>query len=184
VPVYGYAPAEFAHSMVVAYQRLCARYSRSPDPAVEREMLAIGQRVIRYPIILLEGVAETMPLLHRRCRLILLTKGDPTIQQDKIERSGLGPYLEAIHIVPEKGPQVLHELIARYGLDPRRTWMVGNSPRSDVNPALAAGIGAIHIPYAMPWLFEEIPIADPQRTITLQRFSELLELFPAQEDER
>lgn len=182
VPIYGYAPQEFVRCMHVAYGRLCREAGRQPRPEVEAEIEAIGQRVIEYPIILLDGVAETLERLSRRCRLFLLTKGDPEVQRGKVERSGLASYFEEIHIVPEKGPEVLRDLLARHNLDPARTWMVGNSPRSDVNPALVVGIGAIHIPYHRPWVFEEVPVADPQRTVTLKRFAELLKLFPESEE--
>ncbi len=184
VPVYGYAPQEFVRCMQVAYQRLCQEDGHHPRPEVEAEIETIGQRVIEYPIILLDGVAETVARLSRHCRLFLLTKGDPNVQRSKVERSGLAPYFEAVHIVPEKGPEVLRDLLARHNLDPARTWMVGNSPRSDVNPALAVGIGAIYIPYHRPWAFEEVPIVAPERTVTLHRFADLLHLFPELEETR
>ncbi|MGB9776601.1 MAG: HAD family hydrolase [Anaerolineae bacterium] len=182
VPVYGYAPQEFARSLVLTYHRLCQEEGRSPRPEVEAEVEAIGHRVVEYPIILLDGVAETVAALSRHCHLLLLTQGDPQVQRSKVERSGLAHHFEAIHIVPEKGPETLRELLARHNLDPRRTWMVGNSPRSDVNPALAVGIGAIHIPYHRPWSFEEVPVADPERVITLNRFADLLHLFSDSEE--
>ncbi len=182
VPIYGYAPQEFARSLVLTYQHLCQEDGRPPRPEVEAEVEAIGNRVVEYPIILLDGVAETVAALSCRCRLFLLTKGDPQVQRSKVERSGLAPHFEAIHIVPEKGPDVLRDLLARHNLDPRRTWMVGNSPRSDVNPALAVGIGAIYIPYHRPWSFEEVPVADPERVITLHRFADLLHIFADSEE--
>ena len=183
VPVYGYAPQEFARSLVLTYHQLCREDGRAPRPEVEAEVEGIGNRVVEYPIILLDGVAETVAVLSRHCRLFLLTKGDPKVQRDKVDRSGLAPHFEAIHIVPEKKPEVLQDLLVRHNLDPRRTWMVGNSPRSDVNPALAAGIGAIHIPYHRPWSWEEVPVADPERVVRLSRFRDLLQLFPPPEDE-
>jgi len=178
VPVAGYSPQAFVRCLALVYRELCRRSGRPLLPAVETEVEAIGQRVLAYPIHLLAGVAETLPRLHCYCRLLLLTKGDPHVQLDKLERSGLAPYFEAVQVVPEKGPQVLQEMLDRYGLDPRQTWMVGNSPRSDVNPALAVGIGAVYIPYAVPWAFEVEPIADSARVLTVQRFSDLLRLFP------
>ncbi len=184
IPLYGYAPQEFIRSLLQTYHRLCREAGRSPRPEVEAEIEAIGRQVVEYPMILLDGVPETLARLRRYCRLFLLTKGDPEVQQSKVKRSGLAPYFEAVHIVPEKGPEVLRELIARHHLDPARTWMVGNSPRSDVNPALEAGIGAVYIPYHTPWSFEETPIADPERVIVLRRFSDLIHHFPEPEDSR
>jgi len=177
----GYAPEEFVRSMVIAYRALCQQHGCQPRLAVEREVETLGRRVIEYPIVLLDGVGESIPRLHRYCRLLLLTKGDRQAQQSKVDRSGLAAYFEAVHIVPEKDVQVLHSLLQRHRLDPQRTWMVGNSPRSDINPALAAGIGAVYIPYAVPWDFEEAPITDPARVVTLQCFAGLLDLFPAPE---
>ncbi len=178
IPLVGYAPEEFARTLVIAYQELCRQHDRQPAPDVEATALEIGRSVLRYPIILLDGVAETMPLLQRHFRLIVLTKGDPVVQQAKVDHSGLAGYLEAVHVVPEKGTEELRKLLAHYGLDPQQTWMVGNSPRSDINPALAVGIGAVYIPYSVPWAFEDQPLADPQRAVTLERFSELRRLFP------
>lgn len=184
IPLVGYGPHEFASSMGIAYRRLCKHQGRVPRPEVIAEVEAIGRRVLDYPILLLDGVHETVARLHGHCRLLLLTKGDPATQQSKLDRSGLAPFFEAVHVVPEKGPEVLRDLIARYGLDPRTTWMVGNSPRSDINPALEAGIGAIYVPHPVPWAFEEVPIAGPERVVTLHGFSELLDLFPEPEDDR
>lgn len=181
VPLAGYSPIEFARSKAVAYRKLCQLHGRQPEPQVEEEVEAIGRQVLDFPIVLLEGVAETIPALSQRFRLILLTKGDPRIQQDKLARSGLSPYFEAIHVVPEKGPDVLRELMGHYGLAPRETWVVGDSPRSDINPALKVGFGAIYIPSPEPWSFERVPFADPDRVIILERFSELLDLFPDSE---
>lgn len=182
VPVAGYAPWEFARSMAIAYRKLCESCGRAPSPEVEAEAEAIGRRVIDYPIHLLDGVAETLPKLHRRCRLLVLTKGDPQVQRDKVRRSGLASYFDAVHVVPEKGADVLRDLLRRYDLDPGRTWVVGDSPRSDINPALEVGVGAIHIPYRRPWTFEAVPIADPDRVVTLRSFAELLHLFGDSED--
>lgn len=181
IPVVGYAPREFIRSMAITYHRLCERDGRRPQQAVEAEVEAIGRRVIDYPMLLLDGVADTVARLRSRYRLILLTKGTPQVQHEKVERSGLGPHFEAVHVVAEKDSQVLRDILERYGLDPEQTWMVGNSPRSDINPALEVGIGAIYIPCSRPWAFEEMPIADPGRVITLQSFAQLLELFPTTE---
>lgn len=181
IPVVGYAPEEFVRSLIIAYQRLCAAHQRSPEDEVADTAQQIGQRVVEYPIVLLDGVAETLAQLKGRCRLLLLTKGDRKAQESKLARSGLGPLFEAVHIVTEKNGQVLRELVTQYSLQPHETWMVGNSPRSDVNPALETGIGAIYIPHPHTWKFEIEEIADPKRVIVLERFAELAALFPTDE---
>ena len=176
VPLVGYGPLEFARSLVVAYGRLCRRHARPVAPEVADAVWRIGQVVAEHPVALLDGVAETLPQLGERCRLLLLTKGDQETQESKLARSGLAGFFEGVHVVAEKDAGVLRQLLADYGLCPEQVWMVGNSPRSDINPALAAGIGAIHIPYATTWALEREAIADPARVTVLNNFGELVGL--------
>ena len=180
VPLTGYGPLQFAENMVIAYERLCERYGRSSAAGVSDEVREIGQLVMAPPIVLLDGVEETLAWLdlNGRFRLLLLTKGDQEVQEDKLARSGLGRFFDAVHVVPEKDVGVFCDLVARYGLEPELTWMVGNSPRSDINPALEAGIGAIHIPHSRTWVFEQEEIVAPERVAVLSSFGELVGLFP------
>jgi putative hydrolase of the HAD superfamily len=57
--------------------------------------------------------------------------------------------------------------------------MVGNSPRSDINPALSAGLNAVFIPYAHTWELEVEEIMTPNgRTfLRLERFPDLTRHF-------
>jgi putative hydrolase of the HAD superfamily len=177
VPLTGYGPHEFAHNMVLAYERLCQRHGRPVDEAVIEASRQIGLVVLAPPMELLDGVAETLPQLGGRFRLILLTKGDRASQEGKLERSGLAHHFEGVHVVQEKDADVLRGLMADYSLLPELTWAVGNSPRSDINPALEAGIGAVHIPHENTWSLEQQEIADPERVVVLKNFSELQKLF-------
>ena len=63
VPLVGYAPEEFARSLVVAYQRLCASHDRPAEDQITDAVWKIGQAVVGYPIVLLEGVEETLARL-------------------------------------------------------------------------------------------------------------------------
>lgn len=177
VPQVGYAPEEFARSLVFAYQRLCERHGRVAEDEVSNGVWEIGRAVVGYPIVLLDGVAETLARLGDHCRLLLLTKGDQGVQEDKLARSGLGQLFDGVHVVLEKDAGVIRGLVAEYNLRPERTWMVGNSPRSDINPALEAGVGAIHVPHSNTWHLEHEEIAEPERVIVLSNFGELDEMF-------
>jgi len=183
IPQVGYAPEEFARSLVIAYRRLCEDHHRPVKDEVSDAAWVIGQTVIEYPIVLLEGVAETLTQLSGRCRLILLTKGDRQVQRDKLARSGLAHLFDGVHVVSEKDAGVIRDILARYKLQPGQTWMVGNSPRSDINPALEAGIGAIYVPHTNTWDLEMEEIAEPEKVIVLNNFAELLALFPASESD-
>ena len=177
VPLTGYGPLQFAENMVIAYERLCEQYGQSVLDAASDRVREIAQLVMAPPVVLLDGVEETLARLNGRFRLLLLTKGDQGVQVGKLVRSSLGRFFDGVHVVPEKDAQVFRELVDRYGLEPERTWMVGNSPRSDINPALEAGLGAIHIPHSCTWTLEQAEIAAPERVVVLDSFGELVALF-------
>jgi putative hydrolase of the HAD superfamily len=82
--------------------------------------------------------------------------------------------------VAEKNPEVYHALVEKHELSRDSTWMIGNSPRSDINPALAAGLHAVFVPHGDTWILEHeevnaAPVA--QRLLILGRFAELQEHF-------
>jgi putative hydrolase of the HAD superfamily len=177
IPQVGYAVEEFARSLVIAYQTLCKRHGRRCSDDVAAAATEIGLRAADYPIVLLDGVEETLDWLSGRYRLLLLTKGDPSVQEDKLVRSGLGGFFDEVHVVPEKDADVFRDLIARYDLHPKRTWMVGNSPRSDVNPAVEAGIAAVYVPHPNTWTLEVEDVVESERVTVLQSFTQLAAFF-------
>ena len=99
-------------------------------------------------------------------------------------RSGLGHFFDAVHIVPEKDAAVIRELLTKYELRPEQTWMIGNSPRSDINPALEAGIGAIYVPHPNTWTLEVEEITETEQVTVLNNFGELTRLFSSSEEIR
>ncbi len=177
IPQVGYSPEEFARSLVLTYERLCARHARQARQDLIESIWDIGRRVSGYPIVLLDGVKETLDALGGRHHLILLTKGDEEVQLDKLARSGLRCHFESVHVVAEKDADVFSDLVRRYDLDPERTWMVGNSPRSDINPAVEAGLGGVYVPHPNTWELEIEGLVASDRVTVLERFAELPKLI-------
>src|SRR5215468_11526528 len=130
----GYGYHSFAHSLVKTFERL----STEPiTPELHQTIWNFAHRISQYPIKLIDGVPETLDYLAgRRHHLILMTKGNITEQSGKVERSGLKDYFAAVEIVAEKDAVTYKSVVAKYRLRPEVTWMIGNSPRSDINPAL------------------------------------------------
>jgi putative hydrolase of the HAD superfamily len=109
-----------------------------------------------------------------------VTKGAIEEQTGKIERSGLKDYFAATEIVAEKDAAAYRRIAEKYRLASGSTWMVGNSPKSDINPALAAGLNAVFVPHGDTWILEheELNAAPPsQRLLIVGRFAELREHF-------
>jgi putative hydrolase of the HAD superfamily len=140
--------------------------------------------ILNHPIELLEGVADCLEHLSGRHRTILFTKGNPKEQTRKIEASGLARFFSAIEIVREKDQKSFCGLLRRYQLVKELTWMVGNSPKSDINPAIAVGINAIYIPHPRTWELEKESLACPEKVTVLQSFSALTDHFETRLRER
>jgi len=177
VSLAGYGPQVFVRNLLIAYERLCERHGRSIEDRVLHSVREIGRALIEHPVVLLGGVEDTLAQLVDWCRLFLLTKGDTETQKSTLARSGLGHLFEGVHVVREKDADVIRGLVERYGLRPEKTWMVGNSPRSDINPAVEAGIGAVYVPHPNTWTLEVVDVAEPDKVVVVHRFSELIELF-------
>ncbi|EIE99330.1 HAD family hydrolase [Saccharomonospora glauca] len=172
---YGYGAAVFLRSLTDCLERIHRR------PATEREREHLGrlaEAVLECRIELIPEVAETLEALRERYPLLLLTKGVPEDQWRKLDNSGLREYFRAVHVVREKDVATYSGLVERYGLDPASTWMVGNSPASDILPALAAGMGAVYVPNANTWVLEHADLdLGAERLVTVERFGQLLDHF-------
>lgn len=177
IAAHGYGMASFERSLI----RCFAELSDAPPSEDQcRHIAGFVRSIADQAIKLLQGVAETLPALAQRHRLILVTKGNRIEQQRKIDRSGLHLHFHAIEIPAEKHPKAYRDIVTRHGLVPESTWMIGNSPRSDINPALAAGLNAVYLHHRDTWILEHAELAQPeppQRLIELERFDALESYF-------
>ena len=136
--------------------------------------------IAEQEIELLPGVADTLAELATRHRLILMTKGNHAEQADKLTRSGLASYFSAVEIPSEKDPATYREVLHRHELAPHTSWMIGNSPKSDINPALAAGLNAVFLFHKDTWVLEHAALdaaPEGQQLIELDSFAKLCEFF-------
>ncbi len=172
---HGYGVASFRRSVEETYRRLAGELARSDEWAWIRDR---ARELEMTPPHVLEGVPETLAFLARRHRLILFTKGEPAEQAPKIERSGLVNYFEAVEIAPEKDRVSYEHVVRRHKIVKQNAWMVGNSPRSDVNPALEAGLNVVFIPHPMTWELEHAELAcGTGRMLLLTSFRDLRKHF-------
>jgi putative hydrolase of the HAD superfamily len=140
--------------------------------------MAFAERILECPMETIAGVPETLEYLHTRHDLTLFTKGNPEEQKLKIDRSGLGRFFRHTAIVKEKDTVAYRSIVRERQLDPARTWMVGNSPKSDINPAMEAGLNAVFIPHAHTWVLEKQEIRPGAgQLLTVERFPELKKHF-------
>jgi putative hydrolase of the HAD superfamily len=169
--IHGYGSKNFGHNLKQCYQHLSERDIRPDDLS---RVMRFAEEILEQPIELIAGVPETLEYLAMRHDLTLFTKGDPEEQKLKVDRSGLGIYFGHTAIVKEKNADAYRTLVRDRCLVPERTWMVGNSPKSDINPALEAGLNAVFVPHARTWTLEREALkTGPGKFIQLERFSDL-----------
>jgi putative hydrolase of the HAD superfamily len=173
--IHGYGTLNFARNLRQTYEHLCERAISEADI---RTVIGFAERILECPMEVIDGVAATLEYLAGRHDLTLFTKGHPEEQKLKIDRSGLAPFFGHTAIVKEKDATAYRLLVAERRMEPESTWMIGNSPKSDVNPALEAGLNAVFVPHAHTWLLEHQDIRPGAgKLLIVERFEELRNHF-------
>ena len=169
---HGYGSRVFLRTLQDCFARLS---ERPASPAEEAQIRELATALVEHRVELLPDVAETLDQLASRHSLFLLTKGDPDEQQRKIDASDVSHHFLDIHIVAEKDVDTYHSVTSQHDLDPARTWMIGNSPKSDILPARRAGLNAVFIPNDNTWVLERDELdPDDAGVLHLRQFGELL----------
>jgi len=174
---HGYGMHSFANALMICFEKL----SLEPvTPELHQTIRGIAYKIAEHPMEFLPGVPETLADLSVRHRLFMVTKGNITEQLGKVERSGLREYFTAIEVVAEKDAAAYRSVAEKYGLIRDLTWMIGNSPKSDINPALEAGLHAVFVPHDNTWMLERDELrshAADGRLLQLESFAQLRDRF-------
>ncbi|MGY0460911.1 HAD family hydrolase [Kitasatospora sp. cg17-2] len=172
---HGYGSRMLLRSLGDCVEKLRGRPATGQELA---EIEELGAVLADHRVELVPDVAETLAVLGGRHTLLMLTKGNPEEQRRKIDASRLAHHFRAIEIVEEKDAVTYRGFVAAHGLVPADSWMIGNSPKSDILPARAAGMNAVFIPNDHTWVLEhsELDPAD-EGVLHLRAFRELLDHF-------
>lgn len=173
----GYGLHSFAHALVQTFEQLAVE---PLTPALHETIHGFAHAIAEHPVEVRPGVSETLRKLAAHHHLIIMTKGDTAEQTRKVEGSGLKPHFSAVEIVAEKDAATYLDIVAKHSLPKPETWMIGNSPKSDINPALAAGINAVFVPHDQTWILEHEEVCDPPhgcRLIVVKQFCQLTDHF-------
>ena len=171
-----------SQNFVFILESLFAEFSAKSKELIDRARLKkIITRFNLHPIqppVLFEDVIGTLEYLSKKYSLYLLTKGDYTEQQGKIQRAGVLPYFTDYFIPDEKDDTTYKNLLKEMNWKAENTCMVGNSPKSDINPALRNGMYAVFIPYKETWKLDKEPVQSIDgRLVILENFSDLRKIF-------
>jgi putative hydrolase of the HAD superfamily len=174
--IHGYGAVNFGRNLQQAYRHLAEREIRAEDL---EHVLALAARILEQPLETIQGVEETLAYLAERHELTLFTKGHAEEQRLKIDRSGLARFFRRTAIVREKDAAAYHAIVEQRGWSRAETWMIGNSPKSDINPALEAGLNAVLVPHEHTWMLElqELQAPGDGRFMVVEQFSDLRKHF-------
>jgi len=150
----GYSTTRFRDSMVKTYEVLSSRHGRAPAPSVIHRIQDFANEVFLSSPLVYPEVPASLEAIAVGYNLALLTKGDREVQRRRIQAADLGNLFDALYVVSDKGSGVYRQVLGDFGEASARAWAVGNSIKSDINPALRVGIRGILIKRTT-WLYEE-----------------------------
>ena len=164
--LFGYGVKSFTLSMIEAAMELSRGEISSADLVM---LLERGKEMLARPAEIISGVHDVLEQLSGSHRLVVITKGDLHHQERKVLASGVSHHFDAVEIVSEKDPQTYARILHRYGIDPHRFLMVGNSFKSDIAPPLTLGSYGAHIPYTFTWAHEQAPASNTDGVLNSNR---------------
>ena len=158
--LFGMGPFRLEPSFRDTYVRLCAKEGRTPDPEVAEACGALGRDFMGHPRVM-DGVLDALAaLVHHVPTVIYSQASHPDYQLGRIRDAGVTDVIpeDRIRITYRKTRETFLAALAHFRIpEPGRALMIGNSLRSDVNPALEAGAQAIMVePYEM-WHYDNVP---------------------------
>ncbi len=165
LPLYGYGIKGYVLSMIEAAVKI-SEGTLSLNSI--QKITDLGKELIQKPIVLLDGVEQTLNALQGHYKLVVATKGDLKDQHRKLHDSGLGHYFHHIEVMSDKKAIDYQKLLKRLEVKPHEFYMIGNSLKSDVLPVLEIGGHACHVPFHTTWAHEMV-----DHNVEHENFSEI-----------
>lgn len=165
--LHGYAAHRFPQSFVDTLKYSLGR----DDPELMQRAFQLASEVFRASPPAVANVDVMLRRLRPRYSLALLTAGDPTVQALRLKQFGRTNYFKAVRVVERKSKEALQVFLADHQIERGRAWVVGDSIRSDIEPAVALGVRSIHVTAANWHPVErgnrDLPLATQQATSLL-----------------
>lgn len=171
--IYGYGVKAFILSIIETTLRIS---NNTVPPVIIEKIIDYGKEQLNQPVELLDGVAEVLPALKEKYKLVVATKGDLLDQERKLRKSGIEHFFHHIEIMSDKQEADYLKLIKHLDIQPSEFMMIGNSLKSDVLPVLAVGGHAVHIPYHTTWAHEVVE--DSVQHSNFRHFENLKDILP------
>ncbi len=174
----GYGSQNYIFILKTLFDRYRQKLNDHSHPEQFKKICDAFNEHIKLPPGIFPRVGETLGQLREKYHLYVLTKGNIKEQWRKLEKSNLLQYFEEAFVKPEKDIETYQQLIKKNNWIPAKTCMIGNSPKSDINPALKTGLWAVYIPYDHTWVLDDEPLTqNHSRLKTIKSFPEIRSIF-------
>jgi putative hydrolase of the HAD superfamily len=176
---FGLGPQRLEHAFRETYVHLCTNAALGFDQSIAIRCEMIGRTVAGTPPLLDGSLQALSKLAHALPTVLYTQSGDSDYQLRCIRECGVLDVVqhERVRITQRKTIEQFRAVLDEFGIvDPSAVWMIGNSMRSDINPALACGANAIFVEQQEPWEFD---VVDPVHDgfFTVRSFPEAVELL-------
>jgi putative hydrolase of the HAD superfamily len=166
---YGYSACRFARS----FEDTLLRFVTCAPAEKVRHVRRLALEVFEQPVRLVEDLESILDHVASEYQLGIITAGERWVQERRLNDFYLRARFAAVDIVDAKSPETFLEFCRQRFVDPASSWVVGDSVRSDINPAKQAGLGAIHVDHGENWDLERLQIAPWDRYRRIRHLSEL-----------
>lgn len=177
VEMLGFTLEHFPQSLADTYIYFCRETKNEIEERYEELFKNLGRSVYELQIDPYPNMVKTLEILKNQGHtLYLYTGGVAEVQFRKINQLGLEYFFEnRIHVARHKTIEEMDRLLYRINADRKSTWMIGNSLRTDIVPALEAGINTIYIPTLNEWAYNIVDVhSSPKEAyLTLRTLSEI-----------
>ena len=160
-----------------AYFEICKNENLPVHWEEANEAYNLGKSFHNVKKDFIEGAEDVLEFLKGKgCKMKIYTCGDVWLQKKKIEVNELDRYFDKKDqiIVPIKHTGEIKNYLN--GCDPDQTFMVGNSRRNDIVPALEAGIRAIYFPSATFYEWDDAGMKEEhkKKVITIHHLKDII----------
>lgn len=183
---YGFGPRRLGHAFRHTYERLCTECGRTAEQETIERLEALGQSVLGTPP-LIDGALAALDRLAQHVHTVIYTQsGDVEYQLECVRGAGVAGLVtdERVYVCAHKTADAFREVLNHFGVsEPSKACMIGNSIRSDINPALEVGAYAILVEQENPWVYD---VVEPLRNgfPRVASFADAVDLLLAQRSGR
>jgi putative hydrolase of the HAD superfamily len=174
---HGYGPKNFECSLMqTAYEIIGYDFFKDDIQSFIKKSSEI---LYSNDIELIDGAKEAVEYLYNKgYELSIITKGMEDVQKRRVEALSIKKYFSDYTIVKHKTKKDYEEILKKYNLSPNDCYMIGNSPKGDINEAKKAGFNTVYIPNEHTWSYEDEKVDDTlPKTNVLNDIKEIKTIF-------